>query len=115
MAFGAVIRYRRDMPDDKPDPMLGATARIPEHVIHRTFESETVLLNLKTGQYHGLNPTGGRLLELLKEGDGSIGAAVERLAAEYDRPVEEIGPDLARFCADLAERGLIDVEQDEGK
>ena len=93
--------------------MLAYTARVPEHVVYRSFEAETVLLNLRTGQYHGLNPTGGRMLELLEETDGSIGKAVEKLAAEYGKTVEEIAEDMIAFCAALAERGLIEVDERE--
>jgi hypothetical protein len=27
--------------------------RLPEHVVYRSFEAETVLLNLRTGEYYG--------------------------------------------------------------
>jgi Coenzyme PQQ synthesis protein D (PqqD) len=97
------------MPD--PTTILRSTARIPEHVIYRSFESETVLLNLQTGQYHGLNATGGRLIELLKERQGTIGDAIERLAAAAGRRPEEIERELADFCTALAERGLIEIHE----
>jgi Coenzyme PQQ synthesis protein D (PqqD) len=93
-----------------PEQFKDATVRVPEHVVYRSFEAETLLLNLDTGQYHGLNPTGGRMLELLKETDGSVREATERLAGEVEMAPEEIADDLASFCADLAERGLIEVD-----
>ena len=47
---------------------------IPQHVVFRTFVEETIVLNLESGRYHGLNRTAGRMLELL--GDlGDIDAA----------------------------------------
>jgi Coenzyme PQQ synthesis protein D (PqqD) len=91
--------------------ILRSTARIPEHVIYRSFEAETVLLNLQTGQYHGLNRTGGRLLELLKEHQGTIGEAIDRLATAAGRRPDEIEGELADFCAALAERGLIEIHE----
>jgi Coenzyme PQQ synthesis protein D (PqqD) len=94
-----------------PEQFKFATVRVPEHVVYRSFEAETLLLNLETGQYHGLNPTGGRMLELLKETDGKVRDATERLAAEVEMPPDEIADDLASFCADLAERGLIEVDE----
>jgi Coenzyme PQQ synthesis protein D (PqqD) len=93
-----------------PEQFKDAIVNVPEHVVYRSFEAETLLLNLETGQYHGLNPTGGRMLELLKDTDGSVRQATERLAAEVDMPPDEIADDLASFCADLAERGLIEVD-----
>lgn len=93
-----------------PQAMLAATVHVPKHVVYRSFEAETVLLNLETGQYHGLNRSGGRMLELLEETDGSVRQAIERLAAEYDEDAGEIEGGLASFCAALAERGLIQVD-----
>jgi hypothetical protein len=92
------------------DRILKAKAVVPEHVVYRSFEAETLLLNLETGQYHGLNPTGGRMLELLRETDGNIGPAIDRLAGEFNVATDDIAQDLATFCADLHERGLIEVE-----
>jgi hypothetical protein len=92
--------------------ILEAKLTVPGHVIYRWFEEETVLLNLDTGQYHGLNETGGRMLQLLDETDGAVRPAVQRLAGEYEMPYEEIAPLLANFCTALADRGLVEVEAD---
>jgi hypothetical protein len=92
------------------DDFLRASARVPEHVIYRSFGSETVLLNLQTGHYHGLNPTGGRLMELLEETKGQVAEAVDRLAGEYGESSADIAPDLADFCAQLEERGLLEID-----
>ncbi|MEA2472661.1 MAG: hypothetical protein QOE06_576 [Thermoleophilaceae bacterium] len=92
-----------------PEQILDSRAVVPDGVVYRAFEAETLLLNLGTGSYHGLNPTGGRLLELLGEGDGDVRAAVERLAAECGVAAAEVAPELAEFCAELAERGLLEV------
>lgn len=89
-------------------PALAATARVPDHVVYREFAHETVVLNLKTGRYHGLNPSGGRMLEAL-ERTGTIEEALGRLAAEYGRSRDELEGDLRVFCADLLARGLIEV------
>jgi hypothetical protein len=82
--------------------------QLPEHIVFRRFPAETVLLNLQTGQYHGLNPTGGRMLEVLAE-VGSIADASVRLSEEYEQPLDEVRNDLRTFCADLADRGLIEI------
>jgi coenzyme PQQ synthesis protein D (PqqD) len=89
-----------------------ARARVPAHVVYQTFVNETVILNLKTGQYHGLNPTGGRMLNLLAE-RRTIDDAARELAAEYKRPVDELERDLVAFCGDLAARGLIEMTRDD--
>ena len=94
--------------------MLKATARVPEHVVNRSFEEQTLLLNLDTGQYHGLNETGGRLLELLETTGGRVEAAMARLADEYGVPFAEIAPGLIEFCSELESRGLIELVEEPG-
>jgi hypothetical protein len=91
-----------------PDNLLTATMRLPQHVVYRTFVKETVILNLQTGKYHGLNPTGGRMLQMLEKSETAREAAT-KLADEYGRPVAEIEEDVAAFCADLLDRGLIEM------
>ena len=88
--------------------VLGAMARVPRHVVYRALVTETVILNLETGRYHGVNATGARVLDTLDR-EQSVRAAVERLAREYERPEEELARDVADFCRDLQERGLIEL------
>jgi Coenzyme PQQ synthesis protein D (PqqD) len=92
--------------------MLDAHVRVPDHVVYRWFEAETLLLNLSTGQYHGLNPTAGRMLQLLEETDGHVGQAIARLAAGYEADEAEITTDMVELCTQLAERGLVEVDED---
>jgi hypothetical protein len=85
-----------------------AAISLPDHVVFRRFPAETVLLNLQTGRYHGVNPTGGRMIELLAE-VGNVAEASVRLAEEYEQPLDEVRQDLCDFCTDLADRGLIEI------
>jgi hypothetical protein len=86
--------------------ILALSAALPEHVVYRTFVYETVVLNLQSGKYHGLNRTGGRMLEVLESSE-TVKAAAAELATEFAQPLEKIEKDLGAFCRDLAERGLI--------
>ncbi len=88
--------------------LLSACVRMPQHVVHRSFVAETVVLNLNTGQYHGLNPTAGRMLEAI-DAAPSAGAAVPELAREYGVEEEQIQSDLIALCQGLLERGLIEI------
>lgn len=89
--------------------LLDAAIRVPQSVVFRSFPSETVVLNLQTGKYHGLNPTAGRMLEALS-GAASVGAAAELLAAEYGRDTDAVEEDLCGLCRALLERGLIETD-----
>jgi hypothetical protein len=93
--------------------MLDATVRVPEHVVYRPFPTETVILNLNTGKYHGVNPTGGRMLDVLGE-VGQVRQAAGRLAEEYGMPIGDVERDLSEFCAQLASRELIEVTAPSG-
>ena len=94
--------------------VLDATARVPQHVVHRSFAHETVVLNLQTGRYHGLNPTAGTMLAELETG-ARIGDIAARLAGVYEQPVDELERDLAALCLDLLERGLIELTSTDGQ
>jgi len=93
-------------PAPSREDLLSSRVEIPEHVVHRVFPTETVVLNLETGRYHGLNPIGGRMLEEL-ERHGTVEAAARVIADEYGQPPEEVESDLCDLCMDLAGRGLI--------
>jgi Coenzyme PQQ synthesis protein D (PqqD) len=83
--------------------------RQPQHVVHREFPTETVVLNLETGTYFGLNPTGGQMLDELNRA-ASVAVAAARLATAYDQPADVMERDVFSFCAGLIERGLLTVE-----
>jgi hypothetical protein len=87
-----------------------ARAVVPGHVVYRTFVTETVALNIESGQYHGLNATAGRMLEVL-ERSRSLADAVEPLAREFAQPPERIRVDLLALCASLHARGLIEMRE----
>jgi coenzyme PQQ synthesis protein D (PqqD) len=91
---------------------MTASVTLPRHVVHRPFPTETVILNLETGKYHGVNPTGGRMLAVLLD-RREVRAAAEVLANEFKRPLAEIAADVCAFCRDLSARGLIELHQPE--
>jgi hypothetical protein len=84
----------------------GPLLKIPEHVVFRSFPAETVVLNLETGQYHGLNPTAGKMLDALAE-SGRIDVAAETIAEAYTAPLAQVRTDLERLVAEMLERGLL--------
>lgn len=83
-------------------------ARIPEHVVHRDFSNECVVLNLETGRYHGLNATATRMFAALGQSD-SISTAATVLAREFNISRDQIVRDLLDLCAALTDRGLLEI------
>jgi hypothetical protein len=91
--------------------LLSARVRLPQHVVHRSFAAETVMLNLRTGGYHGLNVSAGRMLDVL-ETSSTVGAAIPVLSKEYGVEEELIERDLTELCSSLLDRGLIEIVDD---
>ena len=83
--------------------------RLNENVAHRSFGEETVLLNLDTGQYHGLRGSGGRMLEVLVA-QSDMDESARQIAAEFDVPLDQVRHDIQVLCEGLAQRALVIIE-----
>jgi len=86
-----------------------ATIRMPQHVVYRSFPSETVMLNLNTGKYHGLNATAGRMLDALQKAP-RVRDAAAIVAETYKQPRAVVEQDLRELCQLLLDRGLIEID-----
>ena len=91
---------------DNTETILASSVRVPDHVVYRDFAEETVMLNLDSGMYHGLNRTAARMVDTLQS-SASVAAAVDALASEFEQPHERIEQDVLSLCRTLDERGLI--------
>jgi hypothetical protein len=89
--------------------LLASKIKVPQHVVYRSFPAETVVLNLETGRYHGLNATAGRMLKALEQAD-SVRDAAAALAADYEQDPSVVERDLCELCQSLLERGLIETD-----
>ena len=86
-----------------------ATICIPSEVMARQVGAETVILNLVTGTYFGLDEVGGRLWELI--GDGiSLRDLYERMLAEFDVGRDELERDVTRLVDQLESHGLVNIQ-----
>lgn len=90
--------------------VLDWAVRIPNHVVYRSFVQETVVLNLETGRYHGLNRTAGAMLSAL-EAAGSVRGALQSLAHKFPDADERLEHDLLTFCENAKQRGLIELTE----
>jgi Coenzyme PQQ synthesis protein D (PqqD) len=99
----------RSGPKNRERPRWPVTqALVPRHVLYRRFATQTVVFNLHTGRYHGLDETGGRMLELIAA-TPTLARAAAAFAEESGRPRSQVERELLAFCEKLAERGLIDL------
>jgi hypothetical protein len=90
-------------------PLTSAKFSVPQHVVYRSFPTETVLLNLNTGRYHGLNATAGQMLDAL-ERCPSLRAAACEIAGQYEQDQTTVERDMGELCRLLLDRGLIEVD-----
>jgi hypothetical protein len=77
-------------------------------VLFRELDDEAVLLNLKTGVYFGLNPTGLRIWQLIVEGR-SLEQVLETMRGEYEVDVQVVERDLLDLCTQSCAQGLGEV------
>lgn len=101
--MAALTRMNRAVPL-RPETRV----RIPQHVVHRHFPTQTVVLNLQTGRYHGLNPTGGRMLDALGQAR-TVAVAARMVADRYQQPRADVECDLCQLCGELLARGLVEL------
>jgi len=81
---------------------------IPDNVMLRELEGESVILDLDSESYFGLDEVGTRMWQLVTESP-SIQVAFEALAEEYEVEPETLREDLGELIGTLLDRGLIEV------
>ena len=81
---------------------------IPEQVMSRQVGDETVILDLASGMYFGLDPVGARIWQLLTEGH-EIDAVVSTLLNEYEVPEDKLRQDVNTLVNELVSRGLVEL------
>lgn len=92
--------------------MISITTRVtvPKRILFRQLQEESVLLELESGQYFGLNETGTRMWSLLTQ-HGRIELALADLRTEYDVPLERLQEELLGFVDQLASRNLLELHE----
>ena len=81
---------------------------IPDGVLVRELAGESVLLNLETESYFGLDEIGSRMWIVLTESP-SIELAFKTLAAEYEVEAKQLRLDIEIFIKKLVDLGLLRV------
>jgi len=89
---------------DKLDPE--STVVVPASVMSRLVGDETVLLDMASGFYFGLDGVGKLIWESVADGQ-TIAQTAANIANEYDVEQERAQSDVIDFVSDLLERGLL--------
>ena len=84
-----------------------STISISPDVMVRKVGEESVLLDLKTERYLGLDEVSARFWDLLTSG-GSIQSAYDTLLAEFEVDPDRLRQDLDDFIRELVQFGLVE-------
>jgi Coenzyme PQQ synthesis protein D (PqqD) len=79
---------------------------VPEGVLISQLQEESVILNLESERYFGLDDVGTRFLTVLTT-SRSIEAAYETLSLEYDIDPQVLRDDLLDLVEKLVDQGLL--------
>ena len=84
--------------------------KIPDDVLISKLQEESVILNLDSERYYGLDDVGSRILAVLTTSE-SIEAAYQTLVQEYDVDPQVLRQDLVELVQSLIDQGLIQINQ----
>ena len=85
-----------------------STFTVSKDVLFQEVSGETVLLDLASEQYFGLDEVGTRVWQLLNEGQ-SLGAMLDVLLGEYEVERERLETDVRALLDSLIEAGLVEL------
>jgi hypothetical protein len=82
--------------------------RVPNDVLISRLQEESVILNLDSERYFGLDDVGTRMLSALSASE-SIEAAYQSLLDEYDVDGHVLREDLLALVESLVQKGIVEV------
>jgi hypothetical protein len=85
---------------------LNVHVTLSPDALHQEVAGETVILDLSSETYFGLDEVGTRVWQLL-EANGNLQAVYDALLEEYEVDAEQLGADLDSLLSSLRESGLI--------
>jgi hypothetical protein len=91
-------------------PVGGSTVlRVAESVLKRSAGSETVLLDLDSEEFFGLDGVGARAFELFEE-PRRLDDVVDALLTEYDVDRQTLLTDVTELATALVSRNLLVID-----
>ena len=88
---------------------FSARAVVPSNVLVRFLDQESVLLNLETERYFGLDAVGTRMWQVVTSAP-TVDSALAQLVEEYDASPETLRTDLTKLLEHLIENGLVGMQ-----
>ncbi len=90
-------------------PDIRRIARVTPSTLCREVQGETVLLQLDSGEYFGLDEVGTRIWQLIVE-KGDLAEVEAAMRTEYEVDAAALAADLNRVVNELAGKRLIEIE-----
>lgn len=90
--------------------LLKIKLKISPEVHSQEVGGETVLLDLNSESYFGLDEVGTRVWQLLQESE-DMQSVFETILTEYDVKEEQLRKDLKVLVEKLLEAGLVEIEE----
>lgn len=82
---------------------------LSDDVISQEVSGETVLLDLASENYFGLDEVGTRIWQLIQE-NGDLEFIVKTLLDEYDVAEDTLKADVEKLLTEISDLGLIKIE-----
>ena len=89
-------------------PTLNDSLAMSGDVLFRVLDDETVLINLKTGVYFGLNPVGTRVWQLVAE-HHALARVLDVMLDEFEVDRDVLEHDLIDLARQLHDAGLCEL------
>ena len=89
---------------------LNQSITVSPDVISQPVSGETVLLDLVSENYFGLDEVGTRIWELIVE-RGDLQAVYDTLLSEYEVSEERLREDLFSLVEEIAKLGLVTLKE----
>lgn len=77
-----------------------------EEIIAGLVDGDLMLLNIETGQYHQVNPTGRRIWELLEQ-PRTLDEICTALGEEFNAPPQDCLAQTQIFIQELLQRNIV--------
>ena len=83
---------------------------ISEEALSQEVNGETVILDLKSESYFGLDEVGTRIWQLLQE-HGDVRKTSDVMLDEFDVEEDQLENDMSALLDEMLEKGLLHVEE----
>ena len=87
---------------------MDSTFSIPPQVMARTVGNETVILNMESGTYFGLDPVGARIWQLIEAGK-ALAEICNVMLEEFEVKRDKLERDTLALASELVQNKIIAI------